>query len=53
MYGMTRPSHVSKMPSVRHRLNIGFTSEIWGKIAIRRADPMSARLPGKSSLAMA
>ena len=53
MYGMIRPTQVSKMPSVRHRLNIGFTSEIAGNIAIRSADATSSRLPGKLRRAIA
>ena len=53
MYGMISPSQVSKRPICRHRLNIGFTSEIGGNIAIRSADATSSRLPGKSSRAIA
>ena len=48
-----RPTQVSKMPSVRHRLNIGFTSEIAGNIAMSSAAATSSRLPGKLSRAIA
>src|SRR5690349_15695913 len=53
MYGMIRPIHVLKMPSVRHRSNSGPTSATTGNIAIASASESTKRLPLNSRRAMA